>query len=121
MASILSFGTRMFRTRNPARDADADRERFLSVRNAIASAIDGAARERAGLQRRLDAHYAHATSLLDNSPEFGSRSPSEEQSIAEAERNAVAAAKRIAQISEQIEQLSQMLSHVEAALSGNAA
>ncbi|WP_152664508.1 hypothetical protein [Devosia geojensis] len=118
MASILSMGSRMFRTRNPARDANTDLDRFMTVRRSIASAIEGATRERDGLQRRLDVYYAQATSLLDNSPEFAERDSAEEEAIRQAEDNAAAASRRIKQITEHIAQLNKMLADVDAVLDG---
>jgi len=121
MASILSLGNRLFRTRNPARDAQTDLDRFMTVRRSIISAIDSANRERQGLQQRVDVYYAQATNLLDNSAEYGARSDHEELAIQDAERSAAAASARIKQISEQIDQLNQMLATVDEAVNGDAA
>lgn len=118
MASILTMGARMFRTRSPERDANTDLDRFMTVRRSIAAAIEGATRERDGLQRRVDVYYAQATSLLDNSPEFGERNEDDEEAIRQAEENAAAATRRIKQISEHIGQLDKMLSDVDEVLSG---
>lgn len=121
MASILSLGTRMFRTRNPARDAGTDMDRFMTVRRSIGVALESATRERQGLQQRVDVYYAQATSLLDNSAEFGLRSDRDEDAIQDAEANAATASRRIKQISEHIEQLNAMLSTVDEALNGERA
>lgn len=114
MASILSVGNRLFRTRDASRDASTDRDRFMTVRRSLLAAIDGAQREREGLQTRLDVYYAQATNLIDNSGEFGNRSPEDEGAIEEAERNAAAARLRIGQISEHMEQLKTVLATLDA-------
>ena len=119
MASILSLRPRLFRTRDPARDANTDMERLMMVRRAIADAIADATNERQGLRQRVDMHYARATSLLDNSGEYGQRSDADERSIAEAETNAARATARIGQIDTQIAGLSDML--IELDRIGNAA
>ncbi|HTN62529.1 MAG TPA: hypothetical protein VL147_13420 [Devosia sp.] len=109
MASMLSLGPKLFRTRDPARDANTDMERLMSVRRAIAEAIAGASAEKQGLQRRVDLHYAQATSLLDNSGAYGERSDADEKSIAAAEADAARATARIGQVDLQIAGLNAML------------
>jgi hypothetical protein len=121
MASILSLGTKMFRTRNPERDAGTDMDRFMTIRRSVTAAIDSATQERQGLQQRVDIYYAQATSLLDNSAEFGLRSDQDEEAIQEAERNAAAATRRIKQITDHMEQLNTLLHAVDTAVSGAAA
>ena len=54
MALIESLTLRRFRTRDPNRDAATDQQRMDAIRSAIAGAMDGATRERAGLKRRVD-------------------------------------------------------------------
>ena len=121
MASILSLRPRLFRTRNPARDANTDLDRLMTVRRAIADALAGASRERQGLQQRVDVYYAQAANLLDNSGEYGARSNEDEQSIREAEANAAQATARIGQIDIQIAKLGDMLVELDQTLGGNAA
>ncbi|WP_375450185.1 hypothetical protein [uncultured Devosia sp.] len=121
MASILSLGTKMFRTRNSARDSGTDMDRFMTVRRSVEAAIESATRERRGLQQRVDVYYAQATSLLDNSAEFGQRSDQDEDAIGDAEKNAATARARIRQISAHIDQLNAMLSGVDAALNSEPA
>lgn len=116
MASLLSVGNRLFRTRNPDRDANTDKDRFMTVRRSVVSAIESAHREREGLQIRLDVYYAQATNLLDNSGEFGERSVADEGAIADAERNAAAARHRIDQISVHMDQLNAVLANLDATL-----
>ena len=106
---MASFATRMFRTRNSARDASTDAERLDAVRQALFGAIESAKRERDGLKRRVDTFYAQASALLDQSGEYGERSPKEEQAIAEAERTAAIARQRIEAVDAQIEQFASML------------
>jgi hypothetical protein len=113
MASILSFANRMFRTRNPARDANTDRNRMIAVRIAVVEAIDSARRERDGLKRRVDAYYAQASALLDDSPEYAERSSSEEGLISEAEQAAAAALQRIGMIDAQLEHFSGILHQID--------
>ncbi len=119
MASILSLRPKLFRTRNPARDANTDMERLMTVRRAIADAIASANTEKQGLQRRVDMHYALATNLLDNSGAYGERSDADEKSISEAEANAARATARIGQIDIQIAKLNDMLLELDRL--GNAA
>lgn len=120
MALTLSLRPRLFRTRNPARDANTDLDRLMSVRRSIVAAIDSATRERQGLRQRLDVYYAQATSLLDNSAEYDRRSNEDESAIREAESNAAAANSRIEQIDAQLVKLGEMLTHADAALGESA-
>ena len=121
MASILSLRPRLFRTRNPARDANTDLDRLMTVRRSIADALAAASRERQGLQQRVDVYYAQATNLLDNSGDYGARSDEDEQSIREAEANAAQATSRIAQIDIQLAKLGDMLADLDQTLNGSAA
>ena len=121
MASILSLRPKLFRTRNPARDANTDLDRLMTVRRALADAIASASRERQGLQQRVDVYHAQATNLLDNSGEYGERSGEDEQSIRDAEANAAMATSRIGQIDGQIAKLGDMLADLDRTLNGNAA
>lgn len=113
MASLFSLRPALFRTRNPARDAATDRDRLMPIRHALAGAIAEATRERQGLQQRVDVHYARATTLLDNSAEYGVRSDEDERSISDAEANAARATARIAQIDTQIAKLNDMLAALD--------
>jgi hypothetical protein len=117
MASMLSLRPKLFRTRNPARDSNTDLDRLMSVRRAFATAIADAEQERQGLQLRVDVYYAQATNLLDNSGEYGSRSPEDEQSIRDAEAQAALATVRIGQIDAQIVKLGAMLAEFDRAMS----
>ncbi len=112
MASIFSLAGRMFRTRDPARDANTDRERLLQIRVAIAEAIAGATRERDGLQQRVDDYYAQASHILDQGG-YESRSSAAEQEVVEAERQGSAGLRRIAAINAQLEQFHQLLLDVD--------
>jgi chromosome segregation ATPase len=121
MASILSLRPRLFQTRNTARDTHTDLDRLMRVRRSIADAIEDAGRERRGLQQRLDVYYAQAANMLDNSSEYGARSPEDEKVIVDAEANAAAANQRIAQIDEQVVTLSAMLAELDQSVDGPAA
>lgn len=121
MASMLSWPPKLFRTRNRDRDAHTDMDRMMSVRRAIENAIAGATRERGGLQQRLDVSYAQASNLLDNSGEYGTRSSEDEQSIRDAEANAVMARERIDQIDIQIARLGDVLASFDRGSSETAA
>ncbi|HTM77945.1 MAG TPA: hypothetical protein VL133_09990 [Devosia sp.] len=105
----LSLSPKLFRTRDPARDANNDGERLMPIHRAIADAIASASAEKQGLQRRVDLHYAQATSLLDTSGEYGERSAADEKSISDAEASAAKATARIGQIDGQIGKLNAML------------
>lgn len=113
MASLFSLRPKLFRTRDPARDANTDLDRMMTIRRAFADAIADATHERQGLQQRVDAHYAQATSLLDNSAAYGVRSDEDERSISEAEANAARATARIGQIDLQIAKLNDMLAYFD--------
>lgn len=113
MASLFSLRPVLFRTRNPARDANTDRDRLMPIRHALAGALAEATRERRGLQQRVDAHYARATTLLDNSGEYGLRSDEDERAISDAEANAARATARIAEIDSQIAKLNHMLAELD--------
>jgi len=113
MASIFSLRPKLFRTRDPARDANTDLDRMMTIRRAFSDAIADAKRERQGLQQRVDVHYAQATSLLDNSAEYGVRSDEDERSISEAEANAARATARIGRIDAQIAKLNEMLAQFD--------
>lgn len=121
MVSILSLTPRMFRTRNPARDQQTDLERMTLVRSALEEVIASAEREHAGLQQRIDAYYAQAATVLDNSGAYGDRSSEDEEIIRTAEGNAAAATARVRQIEAQIEQFSAMLRQLDAAVSASVA
>ena len=113
MASILSRFSRSFRTRDPSRDAATDTARIAAVRAAIESAIADARRERDGLERRVEEHYTQAAFMLDDAPDYAERSAEEEQGIADAERAAAAAQRRIESIEAQIGQLTALLQFLD--------
>lgn len=121
MASILSLRPKLFRTRNPARDANTDLDRLMTVRRAMADAIADAIREQQGLQQRVDVYHAQASNLLDDSGDYAQRAPEDERSILEAEANAATATRRIGQLGEQIAKLSGMLEELDRAADGSAA
>src|SRR5689334_4369504 len=104
MASILSFASRVFRTRDPARDTATDRDRLMTIRSSIVAAIDSAIRERDGLRRRVDNYFASASHILDQAG-FEERSAHDEAAVVEAERQGSAGLERIAAIDAQIERL----------------
>jgi hypothetical protein len=112
MASILSFVPRMFRTRDPSRDARTDLDRMLSVRAAIVAAIESATRERDGLQQRVDDHFASASHILDQQS-FEQRPATDEEAVREAERQGAAGLERIAAIEAQLDHLSRLLDQLD--------
>jgi hypothetical protein len=112
MASILSFVPRMFRTRDPSRDAGTDRDRLLSVRVAIVGAIESATRERDGLQQRVEDYYASASHILDQA-DFEDRPAADEQAVREAERQGAAGLRRIAAIDAQLLHLNRLLDELD--------
>jgi len=116
MALSLSLRPRLFRTRNPGRDAHTDLDRLMTVRRSIVAAMESAESERQGLRQRLDVYHAQATSLIDNSAGYATRDSTEENAIAEAERNAAAAAARISQLDTQLTRLGAMLAQADDAL-----
>lgn len=111
--SLLSLRPRAFRTRNPGRDAETDEARFGTVSNAISMALADARRERDGLGQRVNFYYAQASSLLDNSDEYGKRDRADENAIGSAEHNAKRARQRMAQLDEQILRLETLLEQVD--------
>jgi len=113
MASIISFGSRLFRTRAASRDAATDLSRLDSIVAAVRDAIASATRERDGLQRRVEDGQARTASLLDRAPEYGQRRPAEEAAIREAERQLVAALGRVNQLDAHIADLEALLATLE--------
>lgn len=111
--SLLSLRPRAFRTRNPGRDAETDEARFGTVSNAISMALADARRERDGLGQRVNFYYAQASSLLDNSDEYGKRDRADENAIGSAEHNAKRARQRMTQLDEQILRLETLLEQVD--------
>jgi len=109
MASILSFASRVFRTRDPARDASTDRDRLLTIRAAIVAAIEAATRERDGLRQRVEDYYASASHILDQGS-FEQRSADDGRAVAEAERQGSAGLRRVAAIELQLQRLNALLS-----------
>lgn len=112
MVSILNFVPRLFRTRNPGRDAATDRDRLLTVRAAIAAAIESASRERDGLQQRVDDYYASASHILDQAS-FEDRSPNDEEAVRVAEQHGAAGLARIAAIDAQLVRLNRLLDDLD--------
>lgn len=112
MASILSFMPRLFRTRDPSRDANTDRDRLLSVRAAIVAAIESATRERDGLQQRVDDYYASASHILDQAS-FEDRAVADEQAVRDAEQHGAAGLRRIAAIDAQLLRLNRLLDDLD--------
>jgi hypothetical protein len=112
MASILSFVPRMFRTRNPQRDASTDRDRLLSVRAAIVSAIESATRERDGLKQRVEDYYASASHILDQAS-FEDRPAADEEAVRTAEHHGAAGLARIAAIEAQLVRLNRLLDDLD--------
>lgn len=107
--TIFSLRPRAFRTRNPGRDEETDIARFETVRNAIAMALADAGRERDGLLQRMDAHFAQAASMLDDSVEYRHRASSEETAIRSAEQNAINARNRLRQLDAQMAKFNAIL------------
>ena len=112
MAPILQFGSRMFRTRSLSRDSATDMKRLASVRAAVLEAIEGARKERDGLQQRIETYQMQAASLLDNT-EYGQRTASEESAISAAEQQVVAGFARVKQITSHIADLGELLVLIE--------
>jgi chromosome segregation ATPase len=112
--AIFSFRP-LFRTRNPLRDSMTDAARIGSVRQALEDALNEAARERAGLQKRLDFYHAQAANLLDISGEYGERNQGDEDAINAAEANARRAQARIDELIAQTAHLTQLLEQLEPA------
>lgn len=111
--SFLSIRPRAFRTRNPGRDAETDEARFSTISNAIAMALADARREREGLGLRVNFYHAQASSLLDNSGEYGKRDQADENAIGSAEQNAKRARLRMVTLDEQILRLEALLDQVD--------
>lgn len=112
MAPILQFGTRMFRTRALARDTATDMRRLSSVHASVLTAIEGAQKEREGLQRRIETYQMQAASLLDNT-EYGRRSAAQEDELRTAEQQVVAGFARIKQLTAHIADLRELLALIE--------
>ena len=113
---LLSLRPRAFRARNPGRDAETDEARFGTISNAIAMALADARRERDGLSQRMDFYYAQATTLLDNSAEYGKRDRVDEAAIGSAENSAARARQRMAQLDGQIQRLEDLLAQASPAV-----
>lgn len=111
--SLFSLRPRAFRTRNSGRDAETDEARFGTIRNAIAMALADARRERDGLSQRLDFYYAQATTLMDNSGEYGQRDGADEAAIGTAGQNASRARQRIDHLDTQIGRLEVFLAQLD--------
>jgi chromosome segregation ATPase len=113
MASIINFGSRLFRTRAASRDAATDMTRLESIRTAVRAAIVSAERERDGLNQRLEGYQMRTASLLDSAAEYGERRPAEETAIREAERQLVAALGRVNQLTAHVADLEALLATLE--------
>ncbi|MHA6730290.1 hypothetical protein [Devosia sp. A369] len=111
--SLFFLRPRAFRTRNSGRDAETDEARFGTIRNAIAMALADARRERDGLSQRLDFYYAQATTLMDNSGEYGQREGADEAAIDTAGQNASRARQRIDHLDTQIGRLEEFLAQLD--------
>lgn len=111
--SLFPARPRAFRTRNACRDAETDEARFGTIRNAISMAMTDARREREGLSQRLNFYYAQATSLMDNSGDYGKRERVDEVTIDTAGKNATSARQRIAHLDAQIERLEELMRQLD--------
>jgi hypothetical protein len=111
--SLFPVRPRAFRTRNACRDAETDEARFGTIRNAISMAITDARRERDGLSQRLNFYYAQATSLMDNSGDYGKRERVDEATIDNAGKNATSARRRLANLDAQIDRLEELLKQLD--------
>ncbi len=119
--SLFPARPRAFRTRNAGRDAETDEARFGTIRNAISMAVTDARRERDGLSQRLNFYYAQATTLMDNSAEYGKRERVDEAAIDTAGKNATGARQRIAHLDDQIARLEELLKQLDQGRSSPAA
>ena len=99
----------MFQTRSAERDKEQDRTRIERMRRVVAAELQAAINERAGLTRRRERDYAVAATSLSQMGEFGERSPADEQSISELERNALRANTRIEVLNTQIESIHRLM------------
>lgn len=117
---MLSILAPRFGTRSAARDVQTDMERMMTVRRAIQGAIASATREHDGLRHRVDAYYAQAATVLDNSGDYAGRSGADEEIVRTAERNAATATARLHQVRAQIVHLSGLLAQLDALPAGAA-
>lgn len=95
---------RFFRTRSADRDRAADEARWTSVTGSITEALEGARRERDGLQRRYGQVQSNAAFLYDG--EAGE--PGEPEALGRMENELLAAERRLTALSHQIELLEQL-------------
>lgn len=91
-----------FRTRSPDRDKRTDEERFDAISAVITRQIEAAERERAGLERRMTTAYDTAAALLEDGPDYNSRTPEDEDTIKRHESSAQTARHRLDTLSAQL-------------------
>jgi hypothetical protein len=95
---------RFFRTRSADRDRAADEARWTSVTSSITEALEGARRERDGLQRRYGQVQSNAAFLYDgDTGESGGP-----EALGRMEDELLAAERRLAALSRQIELLQEL-------------
>lgn len=99
-----------FRTRNPDRDRDTDRERFGRMLSAIESTRAAIAAEREGLQRRYKA-VSNDAGFLDNAIDNGETSPENAAKIDQMATTMINYERRVADLSRQIETLDALIRH----------
>ena len=99
-----------FRIRSSARDESTDAYRLGSIERSVLRAIGDAEKEKKGLNRRLERAKASASALLGNDTfEYRDRKRENEQVLAEAEHNLIAAERRIRQLNAHLERLHRVL------------
>jgi hypothetical protein len=99
-----------FRIRSPERDQGADANRLRSIERAITGAIAAVDSEEQGLTRRLEAARHRASLLMGNEPsENFERDGATELMLADSEREFLAAANRLRQLTEHRAHLSRIL------------
>lgn len=103
-----------FRTRSAGRDHENDDRRRTAVRTTIEGALSDARRELAGLERRIADSRAAAVSLMDNSGDYGERSPEDESMIRDHEDEAARATQRLATLRGEIALFAGMLQTLDA-------
>lgn len=111
--NFLGFGRR-FRSRSADRDRQTDETRRNTILRALENQRWAAHREREGLKQRLDAAYASASALLDNSDAYASRSAAEEEEIRMFENSAASAASRITALDAEIGKFDKLIAELRA-------
>ncbi|MFY0104137.1 hypothetical protein ABTP95_20060, partial [Acinetobacter baumannii] len=87
---------RSLRFRSGDRDSRADQARLDAIRAAIRLSITSLEQEEQGLKRRLDEAGCKAASIAGTEgTDYRERDPADEQLLAEAERQMMAAARRL--------------------------